>query len=140
MDPIILTDPAITPTDELVFSIIGDKRDHWQRVMNRLSNDHKDISEIWRYYNDGKCWLFRTLQKKKTLFWLGVSDGSFRITFYLVDKAEALIENSDLPDSLKKEFREAKRNTYGRALTVVVDRPEDAENVIKLAEIKLKLK
>lgn len=140
MEPIVLTDPAVTPDNELVFSIIGHKSAYWQRIMNWLSENHRDSSEVWRFYNDGKCWLFRTLKKKKTIFWLGVSAGSFRISFYLGDKAEALIEASDLPEAVKKEFREAKQSTFGRSLTIVVDQPEDAETVIQLMEIKLKLK
>jgi len=140
MEPNLLTDPMVVPTDELVFSIIGGKSIFWQRIIGYLHENHTDISEVWRFYNDGKCWLFRTLKKKKTLFWVGISDGTFRVSFYLGGKAEPLIAQSDLPERIKNEFINDQSKSMFRSITINVDDSQDAENVIKLIEIKLKLK
>jgi hypothetical protein len=139
METIVLTDRLTTPTDELIFSIIGDKRIFWQRIINYLHDNHTDISEVWRFYDDGKCWLFRTLKKKKTIFWIGILDGTFRVTFYLADKAVPLIAQSNLPENIKTEYMNAKSIKF-RSITIKMDVAEDAENVIKLIEIKLKLR
>ena len=140
MEPHVLTDPAIQPTDELIFSIIGKNKIYWQQIITYLLDNHPDITEHWQFYNDGKCWLYRTMRKKKTIYWLGIIKDSFRISFYLHDKAETLIEESTLSESIKEGFRNAKRSIFGRAVTVVMDSPEDLENVLKLIEIKLKIK
>ncbi len=139
MEQITLTNPEIIPDNELVFSIIGDKSILWQKIMNYLYENHKDISEVWRFYNDGKCWLFRALKKKNTIFWVGVTDGSFRVSFYFSSKAEALIENSDLPETIKDEYRNTSQSKF-RAVTVLINNERDAENVIKLSSLKLKMK
>ena len=139
MEPIFLTDPNVEPTDELINSIIGKNSIYWQRIVEYLSDNHRDVTEVWRFYNDGKCWLYRTLRKKKTIYWIGILKDTFRITFYLSDKADSLIEESTLSDNIKEEFQSTKGAKF-RAATVVMRSAEDLENVLKLIEIKLKMK
>jgi len=139
METIVLTDRFTTPTNELIFSTIGDKKILWQRIISYLHDNHTGISEVWRYYDDGKCWLFRTLKKKKTIFWIGILDGTFRVSFYMADKATPLIVQSELPEKIKNEFLNTAGNKF-RSITIKISDAEDAGNVIKLIEIKLKLK
>ena len=47
---------------------------------------------------------------------------------------------SDLPERIKNEFTNAKSNRFGRSITIKMADAEDAEIVIKLIEIKLKLR
>jgi hypothetical protein len=140
MEPLILTDKALKPNDEIVFSIIGDNSIFWQEIMKYPYDNYKDISQQWNFYNDGKCWLLRTQKKKKTLFWVGVQKDTFRVSFWFGEKAEGIILESDLPESIKTDYRNAKRYKIGRGISVVVGNAEDVENVIKLIEIKAKLK
>ena len=140
METIVLNDKSVMPTKEIVFSIIGDKHILWQKIINYLHDNHPDITEVWRYYNDGKSWLFRTLKKDKTIFWIKVLEDTFRITFYFGDKAEPIIEQSDLPESIKTDFRNAKRYNTIRGISITMTDSVDADNAIKLIEIKLQLK
>ena len=66
------SDKNVKPSEELIFSKIGDKKIFWQKIMKYLSDNYKDASGSWNYYNDGKQWLFKMVQKKKTIFWLAV--------------------------------------------------------------------
>ena len=140
MEPIALTDPTITPDNELVFSMIGEKRVYWQQIMEHLYLNHKDISEVWRFYKDGKSWLFRTLKKKNTIFWVAVLKDTFRVGFYFGDKAEPMIMQSDLPESIKDDFKIAKRYNTIRAISVTISDSSDVDHVIKLIELKLKIR
>ncbi|MEI6276929.1 MAG: DUF3788 family protein [Prolixibacteraceae bacterium] len=140
MEPIVLTDPNVTPDNELVFSLIGDKKIYWVQILEHLYRHHKDISEIWRFYKDGKSWLFRTLKKKNTIFWVAILEDTFRVGFYFGDKAEPLIEQSGLPESIKNDFRNAKRFNAIRPVSVVIKGSEDVDVVIQLIELKLKIK
>lgn len=139
MENIVLTDRFTTPTDELIFAIIGDKKIFWQRIMSYLHNNHTDITEVWRFYDDGKCWLFRTLKKKNTIFWVGILDGTFRVSFYFSDKAVPLIAQSDLPERIKNEYSSTQGSKF-RSITIKMADAEDVDVVIKLIGIKLKLK
>jgi len=130
----------VIPNDDLIFSIIGDKKILWQEIAGYLRENQTDITDSWRYYNDGKCWLCRVLKKNKTLFWIGIIEGTFRVTFWLSDKAVPLIEQSDLPAKIKNDFENSKKYNLIRGLSIIIEDQSDVESVKKLIGIKLKIK
>jgi hypothetical protein len=136
----VLSDKSVLPTDDFIFSIIGEKKVYWEKVMNYLSENYPDASGSWNYYNDGKQWLFKYVRKKKTIFWASLLKDTFRITFYLGNKAEQVIENSDLPKSIKEEFKTAKRYGLIRPVTFIIRDEADVDNVLKMVVLKVKLK
>jgi hypothetical protein len=136
----VLSDRQIYPTDEYIFSIIGPKKELWLRIMNHMKETYKDSSGDWNYYNDGKQWLFKMVNKKKTVFWSGILSDTFRITFYLGNKAEPVIESSDLPPEIKEEFHNAKRYGLIRPVSFIVRNNTDVDNVLKMIVIKNKIK
>lgn len=140
MEPLVLTDPNVQPTEELIFSLIGEKSRYWEQMIDYLYDNHFDISEEWRYYTDGKSWLYRTLRKKNTIYWIGVQKDSFRVSFWIAEKSLPVIEASSLPDSIKEEYRNAKSYNKSRCITIVVNSDEDFDLVLKLIDLKLKLK
>jgi hypothetical protein len=99
---IALSDPLVKPDEKLIFSIIGEKKILWQEIMNYLKSDYPDASGDWNFYKDGNQWLFKMVQKKKTIFWCGLFEleATFRITFYFGDKAEPVIIESKIPDKV----------------------------------------
>ncbi len=137
METIVLTDKSTEPNDEIIFSYIGEKKLLWNQVISHLTT--KEMVGEWRYYNDGKSWLFRGLKKEKVIFWVGVIQGTFRVSFYLSGKAEPLVESSNLPQEIKTGFEETKGQKF-RAITILMDNETDVENVKKLIDIKLKVK
>ena len=136
----ILSDKSVIPTDEYIFSLIGNNKVHWKRIMDYVSENYKETSGSWNYYNDGKQWLFKMVHKKKTIFWSSITNKTFRITFYLGNKAEAIIENSDLPRNVRDEFKTAKRYGLIRPVTFLINSEGDVDNVLKLIAIKSKMK
>ena len=136
MEPLVLTDKSVVPSESLIFSILGNKSALWQKLMRLMHEKYPDAIEQWNYYNDGKSWLFRIIRKKKTMFWIGVLKDTFRITFYFGDKAELLIEKSNLPESMKKEFINSKRYGKIRGLSILVTGMEDIDHAIILADIR----
>ncbi|MBN1416075.1 MAG: DUF3788 family protein [Bacteroidales bacterium] len=136
----ILSDPSIVPNNKYISSIIGDKSRLWENIMNHVHENYEDISEVWKFYNDGKQWFFRVIQKKKTLFWIGVLKDTFRVTFYFGDKAEPLIEGSSLPESIKNNFKSAKHFGKIRGISIKMTKDRDVEYVLKLTALKSTLK
>lgn len=136
----VLSDKSVIPDDEYIFSLIGNNKVHWKRIMDHVAGNYKDTSGSWNYYNDGKQWLFKMVQKKKTIFWSGIMDNTFRITFYFGNKAEPIIENSDLPRNIRDEFKTAKRYGLIRPVTFLINSETDVDNVLKLIAIKSKMK
>ena len=136
----ILGDPMVTPGDELLNALLGEKMVWWNTIMNNTLQNYPSVTSVWKYYNDGKQWLFRLLQKKNTIFWVSLIDDSFRTTFYFPQKAESLISQSSLPIGMKDAFMDAKWFGKIRGITVKVNSPEDVENVLTLVSLKLQVK
>jgi hypothetical protein len=136
----VLSDNSVIPTDDYIFSIIGERKVHWLTIMKYLAENYPDAAGSWNYYNDGKQWLFKLVRKKKTVFWSSILSDTFRITFYLGNKAETIIESSDLPQNIKEEFKTAKRYGSIRPVTIKIMDKTDVDNILKMIDIKTKLK
>jgi hypothetical protein len=139
MEPLVLTDKSVRPTDDLIFSIIGRNRVHWQNLIAGVHEKYPDAEELWKYYTDGHNWLFRMVRKKKTLFWVGVLKDTFQVTFYFGDKAAPLIKNSGLPAAIIEAFISGKHCGKIRAISTKIQQAEDIENCLKLVDIKIKV-
>ncbi|MGA1976800.1 MAG: DUF3788 family protein [Bacteroidales bacterium] len=139
-DELILSDPQVVPTDEYIYSILGEKKSLWQDIIRFVNDSYKDITGSWNYYNDGKQWLFKLCQKKKTVFWAGMLNETFRVSFYFGDKAEVFLEKSDIPQKIKDDFKNVKRTGKLRAISVKVFSEDDIEIIKSLVDIKIKLK
>ncbi len=136
-----LSDPRVQPGDDLIFSLIGENKIYWQKLLKQMLSLYSDVTWSWNWYNDGKQWLFKLVQKKKTIFWSAIlSTGQFRVTFYFGDKAEPILSGSTLPQNIKDNFKTAKKYGAIRAVTLLVQSDEDVDIVLKLAEIKVKMK
>jgi hypothetical protein len=137
---LVLSDKQIVPSDDLIYSLIGEKQFLWKTIVKHTTDSYKDVFGSWNYYNDGKQWLFKLVQKKKTIFWAGVLADCFRISFYFGDKAEPFIEGSRLPQKIKDDFKTSKRYGALRAISVRLIDESDIEVVKELVSVKLKIK
>jgi hypothetical protein len=140
MDKPLLSNKEQFPTEEVIFSHIGKSRTQWKAMFDYIHLHYPEFTEEWRYYKDGKSWLFKTVKKAKTIFWLSVIPNSFKATFYFGDKAEQAILDSSISDLLKDSFQNGKRYGKIRGITIQIESQSDIDNVISLIEIKLKLK
>jgi hypothetical protein len=140
MDQPLLSDKTQFPTEEIIFSHLGKTKNIWIPFFEYLHENHPDISSEWRFYNDGKSWLMKNVRKKKTVFWLSVQKGFFRITFYFTDKTAKAIAGSTLPADIKKQFKEGKQYGKIRGLTVLFKYKKDIETAKTLLAIKLSMK
>ena len=140
MESMVLTNKDQYPTEEIIFSHIGKSKSLWISIFEYIHSNHPDISEEWRYYNDGKSWLFKATRKGKTVFWLSIIKNAFRMTFYFTDKAEQAIEKSSIPDELKKNFKDGKRYNKIRGIMVIFKNKKDVDYAKELIGIKLSIK
>jgi Protein of unknown function (DUF3788) len=140
MEPMVLTDKNQFPTEEVIYSHIGKTKALWNSFFQYIHENVPELSEEWRYYNDGKSWLMKVTKKSKTIFWLSIIKGSFRITCYFTDKAEQAIKESSLSDELKQQFQDGKKYGKIRGLTILFKNKKDVEYAKMLIAIKLSIK
>ena len=140
MDKPCLNDKEEFPDDEVLSRHLGKVKTVWDTFMDFLEESYPSFTGQWRYYNDGKSWLFKLTKKKKTISWISVWDNMFKTTFYFPDKAEELIVNSKLKKEYKDQFVNGKRYGNTRELTVKIKKPADLATTKKLIEIKEQIK
>jgi hypothetical protein len=140
MSASVLIDKNQRPTEDIIFSHIGNKKEIWISLFRYIREQHQDFAEEWRYYNDGKSWLLKVTRKAKTIFWLSVVDGSFRITFYFTDRAQQILEESNLSPALKDQFKTGKKYGKIRGVTLFFKNKKDCAYAEELIRIKLTVK
>ena len=135
----LLRDPAVEPSDENIKNAIGgDVFDVFNEF--RTATIALGLNREWNYYNDGKAWLCKVVCKKKTVVWLSIWDGFFRIGFYFTDKTRDGLMNLDIADKIKHDFTNAK--AVGKLLPLVLDISEKEQlgDLLKVVEYKKNLK
>ena len=137
MEPPVLTDKDEFPSEEVIASHLGRRMALWNALFQFIHAEHADFEERWRYYNDGKSWLLNVSRKKKTVFWLSVIRGTFRITAYFTDKAAESIAASPLSAELKERFVAAGAMGKLRGITITFRKKSDVEDAKILIALKL---
>jgi hypothetical protein len=135
-----LKDENEYPGDEVLTRHLGAMKSVWDMFIDSLHRDYQSVAGEWRYYNDGKNWLFKVTKKKKTMCWVAVYDGFFTVGFYFSDKAEPLLIGSTLQPRYKDQFLTGKRYGKIRAVIVSITDASDLDAVGILMDIKDKLK
>lgn len=140
MEPQVLNNKDQFPTEEIIFSHIGKTKALWCSLFEHINSAYPDFNGEWRYYNDGKSWLFKLQKKKQTIFWLSITKGSFRTTFYFPIRVEQQILESPISDELKEQFAGGKNYNKIRGLTITYKNKKDVEYAKALIGIKLSIK
>jgi uncharacterized protein DUF3788 len=131
-----LNDKTEYPDDKVLMHYLGDAKDAWDGFAAFLKDNYPNYSGEWRYYNDGKSWLYKITKKTKTICWVGVYRGKFKTTFYFPDRAESLIVNSTLRKKYIEQFVNGRRYGKTRGLTVDIRKVADLSTTKKLIAIK----
>lgn len=130
------SDPAIIPTEELIKDALNQKYPWFREIIQHAFDSYKQVSDAWKYYQDGKQWLYRMLYRKKTIFWMSVQQDTFRITFYFSGKSESSVMASNLPEYIKNAYMETRENTF-RAISMQITDREQIKLVCQLLDLKI---
>ena len=140
MEKPCLNDKNEYPDDEVLSSNLGKTKNVLDSFLEFIKEYYPLFSTEWRYYNDGKSWLFKITKKKNTLCWVAIYCNMFRTIFYFSNKAVDLITNSKLKKEYKDQFINGKRFGKIKAITVEIKKSTDLNTTKLLFEIKEQLK
>ena len=124
------------PSDKVLKDALGEVYDVLESFLGTITNEEYVLSIEWRYYNDGKAWLGKVQHKKKTILWLSVWEGFFKVSFYFTEKHLEAVAALDITETIKEEFAIVK--PLGRLLPMIID--VNNENQLKdlLTVVRLK--
>ncbi len=140
METRCLCDKDIYPADDVVAHFLGRAKPAWDAFGDMVKNDYPSLTAEWRYYNDGKSWLCKVTQKKKTFCWISVHENHFKTTFYFGDKADDVIMHSAVGDEVKAQWRDNKKIGAIKPITLTIKKKADVKSIQSLIEIKALIK
>ena len=136
MEKPCLNDKDEYPNDEVLSRYLGKVKNTWDSFADLLDESYPSFSREWRYYKDGKNWLYKITKKKKTICWVSIYNNKFKTTFYFPDKAEELITASKLKKAYIDQFIHGKKYGKIRGVTVEIKKSTDLNSIKTLIEIK----
>lgn len=136
----VLSDPGVNPDDKVIHSHLKVEDAKRKDILKYMSEKYQGSAGEWRFYNDGKQWLFKMQYKKKTVFWMAILDGAFRITFYFGGKAEQEILKSNLTDAARDQYLKGERYGNIRAISFRSTDINDISEVFNAIDLKIRLK
>lgn len=115
-----LRDPEIIPTERVLNEVLGNSvYSVLASFLGRITSPEYGLNIEWRYYNDGKAWLGKITQKKKTILWLSIWEGFFKMSFYFTEKHLKSFAELDISKTKKEELATAK--PIGKLFPLTVD-------------------
>lgn len=138
MEKMLLREKEVSPNSNVLLNLLGDVFIPYEELEEKLVA--KDIIYIWNYYNDGKAWLCKVQFKKKTVFWLSIWDGFFKLTFYFNEKNYTGIYDLGLEESIINNFENTKLVGKFRQLTFEIRDNSQFEDIERVVEYKKSLK
>ena len=112
----LLGDPDIQPSDDILSAALDGSYAAYVKFTDMLVGF--GMQPEWRYYNDGKAWLLKGLykwksqrgtDKEKTVFWLSVWDGFFKLSFFVGENRREDLLNLPLSENIKRTVADAKK-------------------------------
>lgn len=134
----LLNDRNQYPTDTMLASALERSIDVYQTFKDSLYKNQIELE--WHYYNDGKSWLGKAVSKKKTVFWLSVWQGFFKVSFHFSEKARLGVMN--LPISLETKVDLENAPIKGKLVSMAIDVTDQRhlEDLVTLISYKQSLK
>ncbi|MGC3978769.1 MAG: DUF3788 family protein [Paludibacteraceae bacterium] len=107
-DMMLLREAEIVPTDSVLEKVLGTSIYAIYGELLRIVVSEYGLQFEWRYYNDGKAWLCKITNKKKTILWLSVWHGFLKTSFYFTQKSDTDIQNLPISTEIKINFSNIK--------------------------------
>lgn len=107
METIQLKDKQVLPDEKVLTSVLGESYSAYAGLIKTVTGDEFGLLPQWNYYNDGKAWLCKVVFKKKTVFWLSVWEGYFKVAFYFTERNCDAICGLDIAPEIKQSFMSA---------------------------------
>lgn len=125
------------PTVTELSSVLGPAKATWDQLLTKLAEDLEVNIHEWNSYSPKAGWSLKVKQGDRTILYMSPCNGSFRVSFALGDKAVKAALQSDLPRSVLKIIKEAKRYAEGTAVRIDVKAASELTAILKLANLKV---
>lgn len=140
MNTQLLREQDLFPSEEILKQSLGGIYPVYESLMETVTSAGYGLTAEWNYYKDGKSWLCKVTQKKKTVFWLSVWESWFQTSFFFTEKHLEGIASLDIDETIKEDF--CRQKPVGRLIPMIfrVSRKEQLGDLLKVINFKTALK
>mgnify|MGYP000917355425 CR=1 FL=1 len=136
----LLRDYATEPTEQVLKNTLGEESFAIYQELLDMITDEFGLEYEWRYYKDGKAWLFKGVHKKKTIFWLSAWEGFIKTNFIFTEKTRSGISDLPISNEIKETFDKAPLTGKFVSLILDIKQKEQLNDFREIALFKKKLK
>jgi len=119
MERPLLNEPGVYPSEEVLKRFLGASYPFYTEFVSAVTGPGYELMLEWNYYKDGKSWLCKATFRKKTVFWLSVWEGSFKISFYFTEKTMEGVLDLEIDEGIKIDFRQRKQ--VGKLIPLIME-------------------
>ncbi|MCL2804386.1 MAG: DUF3788 domain-containing protein [Treponema sp.] len=138
MENQLLKDPKIKPNKNTLEEALGKKHDLFMEFTDKLKEQNLIIE--WNYYNDGKSWLGKLLNKKKNLCWISIWDTGFKVTVFFTEKTISGFYELKIDEQIKNTAKNTKQTGKLMPVILSVGSKKHLNDCLKILEYKKQLK
>lgn len=135
-----LSDPKRRPTAALLEEVLGRTAPTWTALFAALDEAHPDLEQTWSYFLDGHSWLLKVTRKKKTMCWVAVERGAFRVGFYFPARLTSALLESPVSAVCKRVIRKTPPTGKLQGVSVRFGPKAGVRDVLALVALKQTLK
>jgi hypothetical protein len=139
-ETILLRDKEIEPTDEVLENALGKELFTIYQALMQIFADEFSLELQWRFYNDGKSWLCKVVDKKKTVLWLSVWENYIKTGFYFTEKTRNGVLELDIDETIKETFSATKPLGKLMPLIIDIDQQKQIKDLKRIIKYKKGLK
>jgi len=129
----VMDDP---PTEKRMVEVLGATYEYLEGLRNFLRKEIGETVEEWKYYGVKNGWILKTFLKKRNMFFIGIYEGYFRITFVFGDRAVQSVMESEVTEDTKRSLQEARKYAEGRGISFEVGDDSHLSDIEHLIKIK----
>mgnify|MGYP003790276697 FL=1 len=136
----LFRDPLMPPAGEALSDALPN---HllilYHELQSRLTG--KFMLELhWRYYQDGKAWLCKIADKKKTVCWLSLWQDHIKVSFYFTERSLPALISLDIPDEIKEKTMKADKAGKLIPCTLSLNNMEQLQDLERIITCKRAIK
>lgn len=132
----LLLDEKIVPSDEVLSSLLAEAYPIYAEFISIITGERLGLDPQWKYYKDGHAWLCKIVYKKKTVSWLSIWYGFFKVTIYFSKKHMQEIDKLQINKKLIKDFHETAATKKYPHFSLDISRIEQLKDLLTIMDYK----
>jgi len=133
-----LGEQKMYPSEEVLTNLLGSVYGVWKELETELAQDEFALTFFWTYNQKSKFWMCTVSREKKSLIWITLWEGFFKVQLYFTEKQLDNTVELDISEQGKEYLRSSKLVGKLYPVFIEIDRQEKLADLLKIVKMKLR--